>query len=648
MGSGTVRRRYSISDTPTENECNHDGWRQPRVRESTKVATRVDVKPGQKQDFVLGVHSGVGAVREGPLLVQETTSGRNICSKSTSFVITDTAPGMGLDADTDGDCMVFSELADAASKAFKDWQERKHFRSSQSLGDVKEEVEIAARKLDLARDDFNVATTAVQSACLAIDVLSGEVEAQHLSITVDVANWKLGDLAIRRGKGLCVLSVIHHDMFPPSFEVRMAVDGTAVGTEVENLVSIPSPQVPAFRVALHALEIGKSQLVSAEESLQQAQDDLSRQHQRLVKEVEDATSSTPMGFPSLSELQRLERDAVIRTREYERQQAHQVFMKPYPSAHAGTSRECFQQPVRDSATRDTSPRIETSIPGVSGGQGAQVRVPPGFPNVPEPGPEPAVYPSRPANQQHRERAKPTAQQQPEGSHPVRQVNPDGGQNCSKEEKTEIKWIVYHASDGQPYYYNESTGATSWEIPSGTRYKTPAVENPAAVDPKNEHCEDPFAELRRQDEEMMRQRAAWSEWYAQYCNWYQAQAHAQADGNPNDTRGPSGRTRRSQSKNDWAKKDGGRAQTNAAASAPAPPSTVEDQHSGNEAACVVKTSLLREMTAMVQQNAPIDQKKKALRCLQMRWHPDKNLDRVEVAKDVFQFIEETKPWFLQCP
>jgi len=63
---------------------------------------------------------------------------------------------------------------------------------------------------------------------------------------------------------------------------------------------------------------------------------------------------------------------------------------------------------------------------------------------------------------------------------------------------------------------------------------------------------------------------------------------------------------------------------------------------------MKNAVLKEMEAMVEQGAPLAQRKKALRCLQVRWHPDKNLDRLEVAKSVFQFIEETKPWFLHDP
>lgn len=59
----------------------------------------------------------------------------------------------------------------------------------------------------------------------------------------------------------------------------------------------------------------------------------------------------------------------------------------------------------------------------------------------------------------------------------------------------------------------------------------------------------------------------------------------------------------------------------------------------------KTAVLHEMRLMREQGQPLDVRKRALRLLQIQWHPDKNPDRPDMAKSVFQFIEDAKGWFL---
>lgn len=41
--------------------------------------------------------------------------------------------------------------------------------------------------------------------------------------------------------------------------------------------------------------------------------------------------------------------------------------------------------------------------------------------------------------------------------------------------------------------------------------------------------------------------------------------------------------------------------------------------------------------------PFSQRKKALKALRRRWHPDKNPDRLEVATRIFQFIQSHDAW-----
>jgi DnaJ-class molecular chaperone len=44
------------------------------------------------------------------------------------------------------------------------------------------------------------------------------------------------------------------------------------------------------------------------------------------------------------------------------------------------------------------------------------------------------------------------------------------------------------------------------------------------------------------------------------------------------------------------------------------------------------------------SAPQDEKKKLVRELQLKYHPDKCEDKF--AKTVFQFVNSNKPWFMQ--
>eukprot|EP00747_Dinoflagellata_sp_TGD_P102698 gnl/TRDRNA2_/TRDRNA2_168742_c3_seq5.p1 gnl/TRDRNA2_/TRDRNA2_168742_c3~~gnl/TRDRNA2_/TRDRNA2_168742_c3_seq5.p1 ORF type:complete len:376 (+),score=71.76 gnl/TRDRNA2_/TRDRNA2_168742_c3_seq5:124-1251(+) len=88
------------------------------------------------------------------------------------------------------------------------------------------------------------------------------------------------------------------------------------------------------------------------------------------------------------------------------------------------------------------------------------------------------------------------------------------------------------------------------------------------------------------------------------------------------------------------------QTAAPPRGPAPPKL--DAGFEDHATYAVKSSVLKSMEEMVNQGSTLAQRKKALRVLQIRWHPDKNPDKEEVAKSVFQFIEDTKGWFLFDP
>jgi len=212
-------------------------------------------------------------------------------------------------------------------------------------------------------------------------------------------------------------------------------------------------------------------------------------------------------------------------------------------------------------------------------------------------------------------------------------------------------VLYRTTEGQPYYHNQRTGESAWTLPVGARCHDPAAEQQQQSQAGG--ADDPFAHLRKKEEEMKQQRDQWSQWYSQYYDWYRTQSTADAappGAAPHGTKfgagaagggskGPAGGA----SKGPAGGSNAGGAQAKMAPRGPAPPTL--DAGFEDHATYAIKSSLLKEMEAMVEQGKPLGQRKKALRVLQIRWHPDKNPDREEVANSVFQFIEETKPWFL---
>mmetsp|Transcript_57716 Transcript_57716/g.137339 ORF Transcript_57716/g.137339 Transcript_57716/m.137339 type:complete len:767 (-) Transcript_57716:185-2485(-) len=251
-----------------------------------------------------------------------------------------------------------------------------------------------------------------------------------------------------------------------------------------------------------------------------------------------------------------------------------------------------------------------------------------------------------------------------------------------------EWVAYSTVEGKQYYHNPKTGETVWELPPGARATYPnqpayytasgqtvgqgtstADESfgsrPQRAAAAGGTDDDPFADLRHQEEENQKQREEWSQWYAQYCNWYSSQAKtgqaaaagaAQANNKqPNSgtqaggarAKGSAAGANTSQNAQNAGSQDNKQSQSSNTNLPPprGPPPPKLDAGFEDKAMYAVKSAILKEMESMVAQGAAVAQRKKALRVLQMRWHPDKNPDRIEVAKSIFQFLEETKPWFL---
>jgi len=666
--------------------------------------------------------------------------------------------------DDDDDISGCSNLADAAAKVWEELMVKRECAKDVGalfyLGELKDGVERAAKRVDVLRREASAAAQKVDEKETALSELCSHIEEKSIA-NGSIAQWKLGDMAIRRGKGFCELSMVHHEADPPYYEVRMVTTGSVVGVEAGNLLELQPQQKSLVRNALREVEQAKARAVSAEECEVQAQEELKKQHQALTEQVEKklqdsaSTAATqpsaaaaapvggrsappglpdmdlvrrwggrgaipstaakpeampavadypdmrglredfrspslpeanttprvtgtapaptptvppgaPVGFPSLEELQRMEGRAAA---ERERQ----ATAATYPSAHPAAAREVFSRPgaaeraeAHPSARRpsqfgsrqqtpDRSPTPADTSVGAARAGSKEPNVPAGFPRLdPKSGPEFAGQgPQRP-----RVQPQPQAQQGQHYQHPQQQQGPAAAQPGP----VLTEWVVYRTDQGVPYYHNERTNETVWQLPPGARWREPGVARAAAgaagqaaghwqqqEQQGQAAADDPFAELRSREEEMRQQREHWAQWYAQYCAWYTQQAQAAYAGGVPGGGIPAGAPPVNGGQRHQAPPQFG-TEPNAGVKlppkGPAPPTL--DAGFEDQATYAIKSSVLKEMEAMVAKGAPVAQRKKALRCLQMRWHPDKNPERLEVANSVFQFIEETKPWFLHDP
>jgi len=240
------------------------------------------------------------------------------------------------------------------------------------------------------------------------------------------------------------------------------------------------------------------------------------------------------------------------------------------------------------------------------------------------------------------------------------------------------WVMYRTENGELYYHNERTNETAWTLPVGhvARDTTGAgnasagqqgtqawfaqqqaqaqaqaqaaaqAQAQAQAQAAAQTANDPWAGLRQQEQDMHRQQQAeqqqWQQWYQQYSAWYQQTqsgvppgAHYQGAGAQQQQQHPQ-----------FGSAGGAQQQAYVPPKGPQPPKL--DANLEDKAIYAMKNAVLKEMESMLEQGEPVARRKKALRCLQIQWHPDKNPDKEEAAKSVFQFIEETKSWFLHDP
>jgi len=164
--------------------------------------------------------------------------------------------------------------------------------------------------------------------------------------------------------------------------------------------------------------------------------------------------------------------------------------------------------------------------------------------------------------------------------------------------------------------------------------------------------DPWAHLRANDAAQQAANNEWGDWYKQYSQWYgQHQEHYDfqnqqqhygsfyAGGHPpgrSSQSHPGGAGSGSESKSGPGHVPG-KAAPNA--------KPVLDARFEEKALYLLKKGIQEEMERMIRDHLDKREREKALKKLKFQWHPDKNTDNPEVAKAIFQFVEECKGWFL---
>ncbi|CAJ1426730.1 unnamed protein product [Effrenium voratum] len=706
---GNSLRRYR-----TRPEVNHDSWRKPKAKSAPRDSKDSSAKAPDAAKAAASAASwvagGVKSVGTGP----GAAAGRSSAQLSSSTSVPQ---------DDDDDFTEFSNLADAANKAWDELMTRKgsvkgkqEMNALFGLSELKDAVERSVKRVDVLQRQVATHSSQMAQKEAELDSLRRKFEATASSSTY----WKLGDLAIRRGKGFCELSMVQMDVQPPFLEVRMSLTGSIVGTEAEKLASLSSQQEAAARASLKEYEKAKQTLADTEAALSQAQEELRQQHQSLTEQVEiklkeprappglpdysylqksegpgskaEATTaaaypevkgvkedlrrkspkesnfrsegeapasvntagtamprqapSGPAGFPSFGDLSRMQKEAQEKDRQKEAKAAsypaphstREVFNRPEapdgPGMHGGNAPDIKEASTR-SASRD-APFIPAGMPGIptgggAGGSAAKV-------SLGQKKAQQEAFLHQQEAQLQREEAQREAQKQREEAERHKQeqrqkeyqasqekaaASPSQKQQPQQSQQPETDWVRYRTPEGQVYYHNERTNHTSWSLPPGTTAREPAAAFQSGTTESQQ--EEPFSNLRKQEEENQKQREQWQQWYQQYTSWYSQQAGAGAAG------GASGKQQQQQESAQVPPRG------------PAPPKL--DANFEDHAVYQIKSSVLKEMESMVNQGMEVAKRKKALRFLQLKWHPDKNPDKLEIANSIFQFIEETKPWFL---
>ncbi|CAD7972360.1 unnamed protein product [Amoebophrya sp. A25] len=265
------------------------------------------------------------------------------------------------------------------------------------------------------------------------------------------------------------------------------------------------------------------------------------------------------------------------------------------------------------------------------------------------------------------------------------------------DQAKCKWVPYSTEDGHVFYYNDKTQESVWELPPGAAvdytncaqdqnvedqrqkeedayyqqygyankkaYEDAYYAKQAATQQQQQQQQqqkqaDPFQNLREHEAQQQKQQQEWAEWYKQYQQWYgQQRAGSQHDfqaAQNYQSQQRAGSKSRGSSK---SKGKPGVAGTSPDSKEKAKQEQVPgrrdprakpelDARFEDRAVYLMKAGILKEMEMMVHNKTSAEERKKALKKLHFQWHPDKNPDDQEVAKTIFQFVEECKVWFLE--
>eukprot|EP00913_Durusdinium_trenchii_P013556 g12726.t1 len=517
MGN-SVLRRYRTQ--PEAN--NNDAWRKPKASKANaaKDKDKAPLPADGSKVAQTWLRAGVKSVA--------TTAPSGGAHSSKIFQLGRCCKqGVGEDQRNRGEGRVLSHIEPRQTSSNSEGKDE--MNALFGLFELKDAVERSVKRVEVLQRQVENFTTKVQQHETTLDDLRRKIEA---TAPPHVGQWKLGDMAIRRGKGFCELSLVQLDIQPPIFEVRMSTSGSIVGTEAEKLLPLSSQQQALAKAALKEHEQAKSALLDAESNLAQAQEDSRQQHQSLTEQVEKKIKEpmSPPGLPELSQLQKQGTSdfkvpsgpAGFPTADRQKLDASRG---SYPAPHA--TREVFTRPEVDkvSASDVKADKAGVTVDAKESTTKSVSRetpfVPAGMPGIPTSGS--AGTASKAQTSLHQKRA----QQEAFLHQQEAQLQREEAQRQQQQEAQRQHRVGpiqdYRRASLLPQRENKPhvLVPTSWSYSSRT--------NRCGDRTTRHFAEEPFADLRRQEEENKKQREQWQQWYQQYTAWYSQQAGAGAKG-----------------------------------------------------------------------------------------------------------------------
>eukprot|EP00397_Hematodinium_sp_SG-2012_P024407 GEMP01025423.1.p1 GENE.GEMP01025423.1~~GEMP01025423.1.p1 ORF type:complete len:612 (+),score=162.96 GEMP01025423.1:91-1926(+) len=609
MGAGALRRKYA-QQTQDKADTNSQ-WRKPRSKAEIKKAKKSGVIPD-------GISLTKAPSPRRASLGDDEAGARDLADAIDKIW-----------------SKILLEEARAPSAKKEPWI---------SVEELQDNLELKAQKLDQAQQMLRASNGRYQSAQLEYNSL---IQAASGRGTPGVENkWEVGDMAIRKG-GVVYVDSVYREEGTFFFEVRPWNSSDVVGTEALNLIAPTLDDADKLREAVKTLEHSNEEMTNAESAAMKADDELDSVHERL-REALHLPKDRMVGMPDIDLMKKW-----VGTLEADKEKPEPI---PYPEVHgvrerAGVGNLGSRIDERRSSSK---PKANEPLPPDKFSYPASEK----SPRVPEDpskakayinksGDGPAGFPSikkmKDVQEEEIRRAEKVAAaaaaypkahvQREEVRERAKEPAPPPPREPSKESAKEEQWRRV-VSDGQTYYANMSTNETAWELPPNARCDEDESHAPQpSRNTQTNEDDDPFADLRRHAQEQEEHARQWNAWYAQYNQFINEEKQRQARQNYGEQ----------QHHDQYGKpeQDGQRHTSKAPKTQVTMPEINKEFE--NRATFALKTGIQEEMNLMLKK--PHAERKKALRTLQLQWHPDKNPDKAEIAKVIFQFIEESKEWFL---